>query len=93
MSHTTALRTTRRRSRGRTALGSLNCALESLNFRARTTGQDAAARSRFVRRLRIALPILALVLVASSFFLINTQSNTVDEAFLEDFKDHVRRID
>ena len=64
--------------RGRTALGSLTA-------RSRTTGEQALARSRFVRRLRIALPILALVLVAAFFF--NTQSNTVDEAFLEDFKD------
>lgn len=59
--------------------------MESLPTRARTTGDQAAARSRLVRRLRIALPILALVLVAAFFF--NTQSNQVDEAFLDDFKD------
>ena len=59
--------------------------MESLPTRARTTGDQAAARSRLVRRLRIALPILALVLVAAFFF--NTRSNQVDEAFLDDFKD------
>lgn len=59
--------------------------LESLPARSRTTGEQALARSRLVRRLRVALPILALVLVAAFFF--NTQSNGVDEAFLDDFKD------
>lgn len=59
-------------------------ALESLDFGSRTTGAQAAARSRLVRRLRIALPIIALVLVG--VFLVNSQSNKVDQAFLEDFK-------
>ena len=59
-------------------------ALESLNFRARTTGQDAAARSRLVRRLRIIMPTVAVLLIV--LFLINTRSNTVDQAFLDDFK-------
>lgn len=59
--------------------------LESLPSRARTTGDQAAARSRLVRRLRIALPVMALVLVAA--FLFNTKSNEVDQAFLDDFKD------
>lgn len=59
--------------------------LESLPLHSRTTGEQALARSRLVRRLRIALPILALVLVAAFFF--NTQSNTVDDAFLKDFED------
>ena len=59
--------------------------LESLPSHARTTGDQAAARSRMVKRLRIALPILALVLVAAFFF--NTTSNDVEQAFLEDFKD------
>ncbi|WP_411819835.1 LPS export ABC transporter periplasmic protein LptC [Hyphococcus formosus] len=59
--------------------------LDSLPMEARTTGDQAAARSRLVRRLRVILPITALVLVAAFFF--NTQSNTVDDAFLEDFKD------
>ncbi len=58
--------------------------LDSLPSRARTTGEQAAARSRMVRRLRLGLPILALVLVAA--FLVNTQSNTVDDAFLNDFE-------
>ena len=59
-------------------------ALESLTFRSRTTGKEAVARSRLVRRLRIALPVLAGILVIA--FLINTQSNSVDQAFLDDFK-------
>lgn len=59
-------------------------ALETLDFRSRTTGEDAAARSRLVKRLRIALPVLALVLVAA--FIFNTRSNSVDQAFLDDFK-------
>jgi len=59
--------------------------LDSLPMRARTTGKQALARSRLVRRLRMALPILALVLAAAFFF--NTKSNNVDDAFLDDFKD------
>ncbi|WP_375202466.1 LPS export ABC transporter periplasmic protein LptC [Hyphococcus sp.] len=68
-----------------TPLASRRRVLDSLPSGARTTGDQAAARSRMVRRLRIALPILALVLVAA--FLFNTQSNEVDDAFLDDFKD------
>ena len=60
-------------------------ALDSLPSRARTTSAAAAARSRTIRRLRIALPIVAAVLIAA--FIFNTQSNTIDEAFLEDFED------
>ena len=37
-----------------------------------------------MRRLRIALPVLAIVLLAA--FVFNTQSNEVDNAFLEDFE-------
>ncbi len=59
--------------------------LESLPTRARTTGKAAAARSRLIRRLRIALPALAVVLIAA--FIFNTRSNNVDQAFLEDFED------
>lgn len=59
--------------------------LDSLPSQARTTGDKAAARSRMVKRLRLALPILALVLLAAFFF--NTKSNDVDKAFLDDFKD------
>lgn len=59
--------------------------LDTLPMQARTTGDQAAARSRLVRRLRVILPITALVLVAAFFF--NTQSNSVDEAFLKDFED------
>ncbi len=58
--------------------------LDSLPMHARTTGNQAAARSRLVRRLRIALPVLALVLVAAFFF--NTRSDQGDDAFLDDFK-------
>ncbi len=59
--------------------------LDSLPSRARTTGNQAAARSRMVRRLRIGLPIVGLVLVAAFFF--NSQSKQADPAFLDDFKD------
>ena len=59
-------------------------ALDSLPSRARTTNAQAAARSRLVKRLRIALPVLALVLIAA--FIFNTRSNGVDEAFLDDFE-------
>ncbi len=68
-----------------TQLASRRRVLDSLPSGARTTGDQAAARSRMVRRLRIALPILALVLVGA--FLFNTTSNEVDDAFLDDFKD------
>ncbi|MEO1252940.1 MAG: LPS export ABC transporter periplasmic protein LptC [Pseudomonadota bacterium] len=68
--------------RGRSVKG--DEALNSLEFGSRTTGAAAAARSRLVRRLRIALPILAVALVA--LFIINTRSNSVDQAFLDDFK-------
>lgn len=59
--------------------------LENLPSRARTTGEAALARSRTVRRLRLALPIFAVVLIAA--FVFNTQSNGVDDAFLDDFED------
>ncbi len=57
--------------------------LENLQLRSRTTGDRAAARSRLIRRLRIALPVFALALVAAFFF--NTKSNKPDVTFLEDF--------
>jgi lipopolysaccharide export system protein LptC len=69
------------RSAGRTNKG----ALDSLTIRARTTGEDAAARARAMRRMRVALPILALVLIAA--FFLNTRQSGVDDAFLEDFAD------
>ena len=69
-------------ARGKSVKGAR--ALDSLDFRSRTTGADAAARSRLVRRLRIALPALAVFLVIA--FIFNTQSNPVDQAFLDDFK-------
>ncbi|VAW02517.1 hypothetical protein MNBD_ALPHA05-2549 [hydrothermal vent metagenome] len=59
--------------------------LESLPTRARTTGQSAAARSRLIKRLRVALPTLAVILIGA--FIFNTQSNQVDDAFLQDFED------
>lgn len=60
-------------------------ALDSLTIRRRTTGEQAADRARLMRRLRIALPIGAAVLIALFFF--NTRSGGGDEAFLEDFAD------
>ena len=59
--------------------------LENLPLKSRTTGRQAAARSRLVRRLRIALPVFAVVLIAT--FFANTRNKGVDEAFLEEFKD------
>ena len=57
--------------------------LEELPSQQRTTSAQADARSLLVRRLRIALPVMALLLVG--VFFLNTTSNQVDEAFLEDF--------
>jgi lipopolysaccharide export system protein LptC len=59
--------------------------LDSLTIRRRTTGEDAAARAQFMRRMRVALPILAAVLIATFFF--STRQSGVDDAFLEDFAD------
>jgi lipopolysaccharide export system protein LptC len=59
--------------------------LERLQTRQRTTGEKAAAHSRLVRRLRIALPALALLLLAG--LLLNTRKDVADDAFLDDFKD------
>ncbi len=69
-------------TRGKSVKGAR--ALDNLDFRSRTTGDEAAARSRLVRRLRLALPALAVFLVIA--FIFNTQSNPVDQAFLDDFK-------
>lgn len=59
--------------------------LDSLTIRRRTTGEDAAARAKVMRRMRVALPVLALVLIAT--FLLNTRQSGVDDAFLDDFAD------
>jgi lipopolysaccharide export system protein LptC len=59
--------------------------LEHLTIRRRTTGEAAAARAQAMRRLRIALPVLALILVAA--FLLSTGTGGGDDAFLEDFAD------
>jgi lipopolysaccharide export system protein LptC len=66
---------------GRTNRG----ALESLTIRRRTTGAEAAARAALMRRLRIALPTIALILLAA--FFVTTRKGGGDEAFLEDFAD------
>ena len=71
-----------RPARGHSVRGA--SALDNLPSAARTTGERAAARSRLVRRLRIALPVLALILILAFFF--NTRSNHVDDAFLKDFE-------
>ena len=60
-------------------------ALDSLTIRQRTTGAEAAARARLMRRLRIALPVVALLLVAA--FFLNARTGGVDDAFLDDFAD------
>ncbi|MEM9014758.1 MAG: LPS export ABC transporter periplasmic protein LptC [Pseudomonadota bacterium] len=68
--------------RGKSATGGR--LFDTLPSETRTTGEAAAARSRLVRRLRIALPIMALILIAA--FVFNTQSSTEDPTFLDDFK-------
>ena len=66
---------------GRTNRG----ALDNLTIRRRTTGEAATARAHLMRRLRIALPVVALLLVVA--FMLNTKTSGVDDAFLEDFAD------
>lgn len=68
-------------SKTRTGRGTL----ETLTIRRRTTGEDAAARAALMRRLRIALPVLALFLVA--VFLLSSRKGGGEEAFLNDFAD------
>jgi len=58
--------------------------LDTLPTGTRLTGAQAAARSTMIRRLRIALPIVAFLLIGAFFF--NTRSDGVDDAFLKDFK-------
>lgn len=70
-------------ARGQSVRGSR--ALDSLPTGSRTTGAQAMARSRLVRRLRLILPTLGLALVLVFFF--NTRSNKPDDAFLKDFED------
>ena len=70
-----------------TQLATRRRVLDNLPSQARTTGDQAAARSRMVRRLRFILPICALLLVAAFFF--NTKSNSVDDTFLDDLKSSV----
>lgn len=65
--------------------------LDNLPSGARTTGEQAAARSRLVRRLRLALPILGVILVSAFFF--NTRSTKVDPVFLDEFKDMTATTD
>lgn len=60
-------------------------ALDSLTIRLRTTGEKAAARAVAMRRLRVMLPVAALLLIVAFFF--NTRTNVADDAFLDDFAD------
>lgn len=57
--------------------------LESLAPRRRLTGEQAAARSRFVARMRVALPVLVVVLVG--VFFASTRRSGGDDVFLNDF--------
>ena len=59
--------------------------LDSLPTGRRLTGEEAAARTAMVRRLRLILPGVALALIAA--FFLTTRTEGVDDAFLEDFKD------
>lgn len=56
---------------------------DSLQIRRRLTGEQAAARSLLVKRLRIILPAIAVVLVLA--LVLNTRRGADDDAFLEDF--------
>ena len=58
--------------------------LENLPTGQRTTSADALARSKMVARLRIALPVLAVLLVL--VFLMTSQPEKSNDAFLDDFK-------
>ena len=49
------------------------------------TGEEAQARSRMVRRLRIALPVGALFLIG--LFFVNAGRNAPEPVFLDEFKD------
>lgn len=59
--------------------------LRNLPSRTRLTGEQAAARSVIIRRLRIALPVLALVMIG--VFFLNAGQNTAEDVFLDEFKD------
>ena len=69
------------RKAGRTGSGDL----KSFSIRRRITGEQAAARALLMRRLRVALPLLAFVLVAA--FFLNTRKADDADAFLNDFAD------
>ncbi len=57
--------------------------LEHLTIRRRTTGEEAAERAKFMRRMRIVLPVLAVILIAA--FFLSTRKGGGDNAFLDDF--------
>ncbi|MBB5517296.1 LPS export ABC transporter periplasmic protein LptC [Amphiplicatus metriothermophilus] len=59
--------------------------LRTLRIGPRLTGAQAARRAALARKLRIALPILAAILVAA--FLANARRDQPDEVFLKDFAD------
>ncbi len=59
--------------------------LQNLPSRRRLTGEEAAARSKMVRRLRIALPILALAMIG--VFFLNAGQDTAQDVFLDEFQD------
>lgn len=59
--------------------------LATLRMRTRLTGTQAAARSTMIRRLRLILPLLALLLVAA--FFITAREEASDDVFLNDFAD------
>lgn len=66
-------------------------ALDSLTNRQRITGEQAAARTKLVRRLRVALPVFALVLIVA--LLANTRRGDTDDVFLEEFANLEARPD
>lgn len=59
--------------------------LQSLPSSTRTTGADAVARSNRIKRLRIVLPIVAVMLIV--VFAMTTRRENPAEALLQDFED------
>lgn len=59
--------------------------LDNLPSRPRLTGEEAAAHSALVRRLRIMLPLAAGALIV--IFLLNARGGSSEDVFLEEFAD------
>lgn len=64
--------------------------LDSLAPRRRLTGEQAAARSRFVGQMRVVLPIMVVVLIG--LFFASTRKSGDDDVFLKDFADDPKAL-